>query len=68
MPAGDADASKALGKWWFTSGLFVTGFGGGESPRIPRGGDQVMDPITAYQVTSFLEGVVLRGTARAHSA
>ena len=41
----------------------TSGFTGAESPRIPRGGDQVMDPITAYQVTSFLEGVVLRGTA-----
>ena len=41
----------------------TSGFTGGESPRIPRGGEQVMDPITAYQVTSFLEGVVLRGTA-----
>jgi len=39
------------------------GFSGGESPRIPRTGDQVMDPITAYQITSMLEGVVLRGTA-----
>ena len=39
------------------------GFSGAESPRIPRGGDQVMDPITAYQVTSMLEGVVQRGTA-----
>ena len=38
-------------------------FTGGESPRIPRSGEQVMDPITAYQVTSFLEGVVQRGTA-----
>ena len=38
-------------------------FGGEESPRIPPGGDQVMDPITAYQITSMLEGVVQRGTA-----
>jgi len=38
-------------------------FFGTESPRILRGGDQVMDPVTAYQITSFLEGVVLRGTA-----
>jgi penicillin-binding protein 1A len=38
-------------------------FTGGESPRIPRSGDQVLDPVTAYQVTSFLEGVVQRGTA-----
>ncbi len=39
------------------------GFSGAESPRIPRAGDQVMDPITAYQITSMLEGVVQRGTA-----
>ena len=39
------------------------GFNGDESPRIPPGGEQVMDPITAYQVTSMLQGVVQRGTA-----
>jgi penicillin-binding protein 1A len=39
------------------------GFSGGESPRIPVTGEQVMDPITAYQVTSMLQGVVQRGTA-----
>ncbi|MGA0607017.1 penicillin-binding protein 1A [Phenylobacterium sp. VNQ135] len=39
------------------------GFSGAESPRIPRTGAQVMDPITAYQITSMLEGVVQRGTA-----
>jgi penicillin-binding protein 1A len=39
------------------------GFNGDESPRIPQGGDQVIDPITAYQITSMLEGVVQRGTA-----
>lgn len=39
------------------------GFSGAESPRIPRAGAQVMDPITAYQITSMLEGVVQRGTA-----
>ncbi len=38
-------------------------FGDAESPRIPSTGDQVMDPITAYQITSFLQGVVQRGTA-----
>ena len=41
----------------------TAGFSGAESPRILRGGEQVMDPVTAYQITSFLEGVVLRGTA-----
>lgn len=39
------------------------GFNGDESPRIPPGGEQVMDPITAYQITSMLQGVVQRGTA-----
>ncbi|NEX92573.1 penicillin-binding protein 1A [Caulobacter sp. 17J65-9] len=39
------------------------GFSGDESPRIVPGGEQVMDPITAYQITSYLEGVVQRGTA-----
>jgi penicillin-binding protein 1A len=41
----------------------TAGFTGAESPRIQRTGDQVMDPITAYQITSMLEGVVQRGTA-----
>jgi penicillin-binding protein 1A len=41
------------------------GFNGEESPRIPQAGAQVMDPITAYQITSMLQGVVQRGTATA---
>ncbi|HEY8574457.1 penicillin-binding protein 1A [Phenylobacterium sp.] len=39
------------------------GFSGDESPRIAPAGAQVMDPITAYQITSMLQGVVQRGTA-----
>jgi penicillin-binding protein 1A len=39
------------------------GFNGDESPRFAAPGDQVMDPITAYQITSMLQGVVQRGTA-----
>jgi penicillin-binding protein 1A len=39
------------------------GFNGDESPRIPAAGAQVWDPITAYQITSMLQGVVQRGTA-----
>ncbi|OYU71667.1 MAG: penicillin-binding protein [Alphaproteobacteria bacterium PA2] len=39
------------------------GFNGDESPRISPAGDQVMDPITAYQITTMLQGVVQRGTA-----
>ena len=41
----------------------TAGFNGDESPRVPLAGDQVMDPITAYQITSMLQGVVQRGTA-----
>jgi len=38
-------------------------FTGDESPRLPLIGDQIMDPITAYQITTMLEGVVQHGTA-----
>ena len=44
------------------------GFNGDESPRIPQAGTQVMDPITAYQITSMLQGVVQRGTAASASS
>ncbi|MDB5447201.1 MAG: penicillin-binding protein family [Phenylobacterium sp.] len=39
------------------------GFSGDESPHIAQTGDQVWNPITAYQITSMLQGVVQRGTA-----
>ena len=39
------------------------GFTGQESPRLQPLGTQVIDPITAYQISSMLEGVVQRGTA-----
>jgi len=35
----------------------------GASPRIRSNRSQVMDPITAYQLTSMMQGVVQRGTA-----
>ena len=38
------------------------GFTGQESPRLEPRGTQVIDPITAYQISSMLEGVVQRGT------
>lgn len=44
------------------------GFNGDESPRFAAPGDQIMDPITAYQITSMLQGVVQRGTAAAVSS
>ncbi|MGY9049856.1 MAG: penicillin-binding protein 1A, partial [Rhodobacterales bacterium] len=33
------------------------------SPRIVSNRERVMDPVTAYQLTSMLQGVVQRGTA-----
>jgi penicillin-binding protein 1A len=36
----------------------------GFSPRIISNRERVMDPITAYQLTSMMTGVVERGTAR----
>jgi penicillin-binding protein 1A len=44
------------------------GFSGDESPRIAQTGAQLMDPITAYQITTMLQGVVQRGTAAAASS
>lgn len=38
------------------------GFSGQESPRLQDRGTQVIDPITAYQISSMLEGVIQRGT------
>jgi len=35
----------------------------GQGPRIASERQRVMDPITAYQLTSMMEGVVQRGTA-----
>ncbi|WP_114964698.1 penicillin-binding protein 1A [Alkalilacustris brevis] len=35
----------------------------GQAPRISSWRERVMDPVTAYQLTSMLEGVVQRGTA-----
>ena len=36
----------------------------GDVPRILSNRDRVMDPITAYQLTSMLQGVIFRGTGR----
>ena len=43
-------------------------FGGEESPRVAPGGAQVMDPITAYQISTMLQGVTQIGTAAAVSS
>ena len=39
------------------------GFSGEESPHLLPSGTEVLDPITAYQITSMLKGVVQHGTA-----
>ena len=36
----------------------------GEGPRITSDRERVMDAITAYQLTSMMEGVIKRGTGR----
>jgi penicillin-binding protein 1A len=40
-------------------------YNGEDSPVVDMGGDQVFDPITAYQINSMLQGVTIRGTAAA---
>ncbi|MDE2356174.1 MAG: penicillin-binding protein 1A [Alphaproteobacteria bacterium] len=40
-------------------------FTGGDGPDMASDGAQLIDPITAYQIDTMLEGVVQRGTATA---
>jgi penicillin-binding protein 1A len=40
-------------------------FSGGDGPDPQPDGAQLIDPITAYQIDTMLEGVVIRGTAAA---
>ncbi len=37
---------------------------GQEEPELTDNREQVLDPMTAYQITSMMEGVVQRGTAK----
>ncbi|MEN3791588.1 penicillin-binding protein 1A [Fulvimarina sp. MAC3] len=41
----------------------VAGYSGQGEPELVDERDQVLDPMTAYQITSMMEGVVQRGTA-----
>ncbi|PVE23192.1 penicillin-binding protein [Microvirga sp. KLBC 81] len=41
---------------------------GGAAPKLTDSREQVLDPLTAYQMTSILEGVVQRGTAQSVKA
>ena len=44
-------------------GCSATGWLNQDEPELSDNRDQVLDPMTAYQITSMLEGVVQRGTA-----
>ena len=44
------------------SGCRVAAWNGGPPPQLPDTREQVLDPRTAYQIVSLLEGVVQRGT------
>lgn len=44
-------------------GCVAGSWNGQEEPFIRDNREQVLDPMTAYQITSMLEGVVQRGTA-----
>ncbi|MDF1791884.1 MAG: penicillin-binding protein 1A [Thalassobaculaceae bacterium] len=46
------------------NGCSSASWNGGPPPRIPDNREQIVDPASAYQVVSMLEGVVLRGTGR----
>jgi penicillin-binding protein 1A len=43
-------------------------FDGGAAPKLSDNREQVLDPLTAYQITSILEGVVQRGTGQSIKA
>ncbi|SSC72603.1 unnamed protein product [Ciceribacter sp. T2.26MG-112.2] len=44
-------------------GCNANGWEGQEEPIVVDNREQVLDPMTAYQITSMMEGVVSRGTA-----
>ncbi|SSC64880.1 penicillin-binding protein 1A [Ciceribacter selenitireducens] len=44
-------------------GCNANGWEGQEEPTVVDNREQVLDPMTAYQITSMMEGVVSRGTA-----
>ena len=44
-------------------GCNANGWEGQEEPEVVDNREQVLDPMTAYQITSMMEGAVSRGTA-----
>jgi len=49
--------------WRACDGCNMKDWDGKPMPRFAPSGEQLMDPMTAYQVVHMLEGVVQRGTA-----
>ena len=47
-------------------GCKVDNWNGQEEPEVPDDRVQIMDPHTAYQMTSILEGVIQRGVRGLH--
>ncbi len=45
------------------TGCEATEWSGQQEPELTNNRDQVLDPMTSYQITSMMEGVVQRGTA-----
>ncbi len=43
----------------------ATAWRGQDEPELPEYRKQIVDPMTAYQITSMLEGVAIRGTGAA---
>lgn len=50
------------------SGCRVSAWEGQRPPRLPDDRERLVDPVSAYQVVSMLEGVVQRGTGRSIAA
>ncbi|TAN61722.1 MAG: penicillin-binding protein, partial [Magnetospirillum sp.] len=48
----------------FCEGCWMVQYSGQDMPRLPDTREQIIDPVTAFQMVSILEGVVQRGTGR----
>jgi penicillin-binding protein 1A len=52
----------------FCDGCWPVQFADQDMPRLPDIREQLVDPVSAYQITSIMEGVVQRGTGRSVAA
>lgn len=52
----------------FCDGCWPVQFADQDMPRLPDIREQIVDPVSAYQMVSIMEGVVQRGTGRAVAA